>query len=274
MELCSSGAFWWSMAIGFIVSVLLLKGSVLFISIIIQYIRTARYVGSFEKTGKEDYIEINSNGYEAFTYGLLRPKVYISSKIIKNFKNEEFQAVILHEKAHVASYDPLKYLLSRVVMRLLPRFPGKNDIFNNFEVLSELDADYSVERVLDTKNPLVSSLSKIMKFNNELDLVGISGFSFKSNRVQILTGREVLKSRFFLGALSTFAFGLLMLNAFVFMRCQSIMQCEIKTVSDNHIESSDNPSGAYCIHNINNQSVTYCVTGNKSTLGLDYSPII
>ncbi|AKH68779.1 BlaR1 peptidase M56 [Spongiibacter sp. IMCC21906] len=52
--------------------------------------------------------ELDSQWPSAFTYGFLRPRIFVSAALKKALSPEEYSAVLHHEQAHLKRYDPLK----------------------------------------------------------------------------------------------------------------------------------------------------------------------
>lgn len=51
----------------------------------------------------------------AFTHGMLRPRVYVTTGLIKDLTRDELRSVILHEAHHRRSYDPLKLFIATLI---------------------------------------------------------------------------------------------------------------------------------------------------------------
>jgi Zn-dependent protease with chaperone function len=81
---------------------------------------------------------------EAFCAGLLRPRVYISSAAVRSLDREAVQAVLAHERHHVARRDPLRLAIGRVITRGLFFVPGTGGLPSRQRALAELGADEAV----------------------------------------------------------------------------------------------------------------------------------
>ena len=51
----------------------------------------------------------------ALTYGMVRPRVLISTGLAATLSDAELAAVLSHEREHVRSLDPLKNMLARAI---------------------------------------------------------------------------------------------------------------------------------------------------------------
>ena len=62
-------------------------------------------------SGKNIALIMDGSLKTAFTCGLLRPRIYISTGLLRGLEKDELRAVFLHELKHKRGYDPLKFLL-------------------------------------------------------------------------------------------------------------------------------------------------------------------
>lgn len=172
-----------------------------------------------------DYIE-----HLAFTTGFLKPKVFLSNNLENYLNNLEMESIRLHELNHVKSLDPLKGFILQFIRNILPYFPNKQNLFNNYDILTELAADKFVEDSLKTKRGIISALSKIMEFQNTLLNINVSTFKTQNDRIKILVGKEKFYSKYLFLMLfiisSFFMINILALkNANIFTECQHIVEC-------------------------------------------------
>ncbi len=173
---------------------------------------------------------IQSQNYFAFTAGLIKPKVYISSKLLRYLNEEELNSISQHELYHAKSYDPLRKLFLDLLFDFLPQFPLKKALFDNQEILTELAADSYSESILKTKKGIISALSKLMDSKSSYLNFNISSFNLRNDRIKILVGNSNFKSKnlflalFFVG--SFFFFNTIVIsNTNVFTQCQHIIEC-------------------------------------------------
>jgi len=111
----------------------------------------------------------------AFTHGIFRPRVYVSTGLLKSLTRDEVRAVLLHEASHRRGRDPLKFLLAAFVRDAFFFLPVGGYIERLFQVEKERAADDSaVER---TGDPLTLA-GAILK-------VAISGSGLRAAPVSI-----------------------------------------------------------------------------------------
>jgi len=101
----------------------------------------------------------------AFTGGFLKPRIFLSTKLMEILDEKEIRAVVLHESHHQRSKDPLKGLMVSFLSDFLFFLPVSRFLSRAFRLSSELTADaYSVSSQADPLD-LVSSLLKVRKLN-------------------------------------------------------------------------------------------------------------
>jgi Zn-dependent protease with chaperone function len=101
----------------------------------------------------------------AFTGGFLKPRIFISRKLVNILAEKELQAVVLHESHHQRSKDPLKGLIVSFISDFLFFLPVSRFLKKTYHLTSEITADaYSISSQADPLD-LVGSLLKVQKLN-------------------------------------------------------------------------------------------------------------
>jgi len=99
----------------------------------------------------------------ALTAGFLKPRVFLSTKIVSVLDEKELRAVILHELHHRDSRDPLKGLIVSFISDLLFFLPISLFLKKTHSLTSEIAADaHSVNNRADPLD-LASSLLKVRR---------------------------------------------------------------------------------------------------------------
>ncbi len=98
----------------------------------------------------------------AFCYGIRRPKIYVSTKLLEMISPTELEAILRHEQYHLEHKDPFIMLLAEVAKSLFPFFPLLSDLIHNYKIEREISADYQVTQNLGTSNSLISVLKKLL----------------------------------------------------------------------------------------------------------------
>lgn len=106
-------------------------------------------------------IEIGEDKPMVFCYGMFRPKVCLSSGLIKFLKQDELQAVLLHENQHRRAHDPLKLFVIKFFQNIFSFLPGMKTIVNKYLTYSELAADEQATNNFTDRSKLARALFKI-----------------------------------------------------------------------------------------------------------------
>lgn len=99
----------------------------------------------------------------ALTAGLVKPKIFLSSALLKVLTQEELKTVLLHEAFHQKSRHPLKNLILSFLADLVFFLPVTNRLRKAFGLAGELRADF---HGLDNGQDLSSLLSSLRKIHN------------------------------------------------------------------------------------------------------------
>jgi hypothetical protein len=231
----------------------------------ISIIKTYRFVSTLTILDEQDglvYIENDFN--HAFTAGILRPKIYISDKLLETLNEKELNAVKEHEKFHQKTFDPFLKVVVDFVKNAMPFFPFKRRVFDSYEVLVELSADLYAERKLNTKLDVITALNKMIDLSNYNRHLNFSSFSLNNERIPILVENKVFKTKSYFIFFAFVLFSVmintyLISNTNIFLECQHIVECinalfnQASDINFNHHEIcniSDNFSQSYhCIGN-------------------------
>lgn len=125
----------------------------------------------------------------AYTAGLLRPRIWISTALAAALTPDELDAVLWHERAHLMRYDPLRVLVARVIASLFVVVPWIRVQAARFEVAKELDADQAAVRAQRGPAPLAGALVALGGSPHVADLA-IGSWSMTEVRVDQLCGED------------------------------------------------------------------------------------
>lgn len=78
---------------------------------------------------------------EAFSFGLLRPKIAISTACWNNMTISSVEAVLCHEAHHLKKHDPLRFLILDIVRRVFFFLPLISQLVSFIRTLQEVEAD-------------------------------------------------------------------------------------------------------------------------------------
>ena len=97
-----------------------------------------------------------------FTHGLFRPKVWLSTGLMRLLSDDELEAVLRHEDHHLEAFDPLKILVARCLSRALFFVPVARDLCETYAIAKEVAADAHATRAMDDALPLARALHKLI----------------------------------------------------------------------------------------------------------------
>lgn len=96
----------------------------------------------------------------AFSTGLLRPRIYVSTVLLRRISPSELEATLLHEIAHVKRRDPLRcWLVELIVWSLW--FPGTSWLGLAHRAAREARADACAAAGMGDDRPLLRALFKV-----------------------------------------------------------------------------------------------------------------
>lgn len=135
---------------------------------------------------------VEDNNKFSFCYGLLRPKICLSTGLLKDLTKIELKAVLLHESYHLKNNDPLKILLGKTSAIMFFFIPLLRDIQSYYAFSKEIAADEVVIRN-GNKHSLISVLSKLMvspspKFAIVATLTNVNDLE---KRILYLSGKQI-----------------------------------------------------------------------------------
>lgn len=107
-------------------------------------------------------IVVDSNQPLVFTHGLLRPRVWISARLLAELPSEELEAVLWHEAHHAGQRDPLRLLTARALSRALFFIPIAQDLCAAYSARQEIAADRHATRAMGAALPLARALRRML----------------------------------------------------------------------------------------------------------------
>ncbi len=97
-----------------------------------------------------------------FTQGLLNPKVWLSTGLIRMLSDDELEAVLRHEAHHLKARDPLKILTARCLARALFFVPVAHEMCEAYCVAKEITADEHTTQAMGNALPLARAIRKLL----------------------------------------------------------------------------------------------------------------
>jgi beta-lactamase regulating signal transducer with metallopeptidase domain len=136
---------------------------------------------------------INDSAFIAFTKGIFRPKIIISSQVLNDFNDKEVDAILLHEYHHCKKYDPLHLFISSLLVQGFGYIPIVSKVIYYFSTWREIEADRYAIRTMQSFEFLGSVLLRLSHASNRsLSIFGSVGFADKciNYRIEQLVNPE------------------------------------------------------------------------------------
>ncbi|VVA43553.1 conserved hypothetical protein [Candidatus Roizmanbacteria bacterium] len=157
----------------------------------------------------------------AFCLGFFRPKIYLSTGLIKLMNNQELEAIILHEKYHLLKKDNIFLVMANFLKQLFLPFPIIADFLDSSIKRREVKADYYGVILMGKKQPVVSAFKKLLNFDNKDSYLLNYSSAFTDgqhfeNRIQALFGKKSLSFSFKQRNVLISLFSFIILSGFLF----------------------------------------------------------
>ena len=135
---------------------------------------------------------LGSAAPEAFTLGLLRPRICLSAGLLGSMTDTELQLVLRHEQAHVTARDPLRLAAARLLSDFLWFLPLGRALADAFTALAEFRADEAAVSAGGDPLDLSSAIVKTARGASAGPRLApaLGGLELVEQRVMRLLGRE------------------------------------------------------------------------------------
>jgi beta-lactamase regulating signal transducer with metallopeptidase domain len=131
----------------------------------------------------------------SFCYWFRRPRICLSTGLIKRLDDAELRAVLLHERYHLRQRDPLRLVIARYFAAGLYVVPVVEELVEYYTVQKEVAADQAAVRAMGGVRELASALFKVLPDADDVDLgllVPVGSLSVTEARIdQLIDGRAV-----------------------------------------------------------------------------------
>ena len=125
----------------------------------------------------------------AYTAGLVRPRIWVSTALALDLTADELDAVLWHEREHLLRRDPLRVVIARTIASLFIIIPTIRLAATRFEVAKELDADRAAVRAQRGPAALAGALVALGSRPGSGELA-IGAWSMTNVRVDQLCGED------------------------------------------------------------------------------------
>ncbi len=131
----------------------------------------------------------------SFCYWFFRPRVCLSSGLVRRLDRVELRAVLVHERHHLRLRDPLRLVIARYFAAGLYVVPVVDELVSFYTLQKEIAADQAAVRVAGGVRPLARALDKALPDADDLSLgllVPVGSLSVTEARIeQLVAGRQV-----------------------------------------------------------------------------------
>ncbi len=119
----------------------------------------------------------------SFCYGLLSPRICLTTGLLELLDDDELDALLLHERYHVQCRDPLKALLSGTWAAGLFFLPLAQDLRNRYLRAKEIEADDAAALTDEGQRqmPLASALLKVLTSEQRLRHQSLAPIALQSS---------------------------------------------------------------------------------------------
>ena len=131
----------------------------------------------------------------SFCYWFRRPRICLSTGLIKRLDDAELRAVLVHERYHLRQRDPLRLVIARYFAAGLYVVPVVEELVEYYTVQKEVAADQAAVRAMGGVRELASALFKVLPDADDVDLgllVPVGSLSVTEARIeQLVEGHPV-----------------------------------------------------------------------------------
>jgi len=131
----------------------------------------------------------------SFCYWFRRPRICLSTGLIRRLDDPELRAVLAHERYHLRQRDPLRLVIARYFAAGLYVVPVVEELVEYYTVQKEVAADQAAVRAMGGVRELASALFKALPEADDVDLgllVPVGSLSVTEARIdQLLDGQAV-----------------------------------------------------------------------------------
>jgi Zn-dependent protease with chaperone function len=148
-----------------------------------------RAAASLGLSGKVRLVE--SDDYFSFCACPISPRIYLSRPVINALSAQELEALLLHEKYHLANRDPLKIMLGHLIVSALFFSPVLGDLFRRYQVRKEIAADQYAVSYQGTRRGIVGTLQKLLEHQSQIEKanLAVAGTEALRCRINHMLGR-------------------------------------------------------------------------------------
>lgn len=163
----------------------------------------------------------------AFCLGFTKPKIILSTTLIKIMNSKELETILIHEKYHLEHKDAIVALLAIIVKSLFPFLPFISDFAKLYFIERETKADNQAIKIVNSRIYLISSLKKLLMFDSSpafSTIPSFMGVETLEARIRFLTQNNNNIRSFNIKSVSLSIFSFLVLLSLTFVPLRTFDQ--------------------------------------------------
>lgn len=132
---------------------------------------------------------------QAYCFGVINPKIYISTGLMAMMTDAEIVIILRHEKYHLEHKDSLVFIIATLVESLFPFFPVISDFIRMYRTNREVEADTNAMHSTNDRYSLTEILRKLVSAEpvvNPAFIASILSEDILEARIQSLTHQKVI----------------------------------------------------------------------------------
>jgi beta-lactamase regulating signal transducer with metallopeptidase domain len=130
----------------------------------------------------------------SFCYWFLRPRICLSTALVRRLDHDELRAVLLQERYHLRQRDPLRLVVARSCAAGLYVVPVVDELVGYYTLQKEIAADEEAVYAAGGVRALARALYKVLPEADDVSLgllVPVSSLSITEARIErLVVGRE------------------------------------------------------------------------------------
>jgi Zn-dependent protease with chaperone function len=143
-------------------------------------------------------VVIHQNKPQAFCFGILNSKIYLSTAMIDLMNISELEVILRHEQSHLTHKDSLTFFIATIIESIFPFFPILSDFVGTYRTEREIHADSVAVKSMSENNSITEVLKKILQYEPATRLAFIPDILAEDSleaRIQSLHGRKIYKNK-------------------------------------------------------------------------------
>lgn len=125
---------------------------------------------------------------QAYAFGIMRPRIAVTSAMVSTFTLEELKTVLRHEMHHLVEHDPLRAFVWEVLCRTFRFLPSLRDIADHLALSRELAADRAATFTYGRRALATALLKSVAPANG--GFAAVASFGQLSGRIAALSGER------------------------------------------------------------------------------------